>query len=146
MVILHCWHISPDHMFVCVAGQWLQWFLLVRFCIQQPPPFGSPAVWLACLHLPSPTVWSWWVTTRFLHPTNALKCSGKSSRSDWLLIWISPTKTSYMCFIWWWPKFTGLNTVFLLCLCSGPLGINVNIWRYMAQSHPSPRLWSLSSV
>ncbi len=73
---------SVSWSYICLLCQRLRWFLPVRFCIQQLRLPGPPTASQACLHRPSPTVWSWLVRTRSSHPTNAARCSGKSNRWD----------------------------------------------------------------
>lgn len=115
---------------VCILHQRLLWFLLVRFCTQHLPLRGPPTVCSACLHRPSPTVWSWWVVTRSLYPTSAARCSKKSSGWDAAAVQSSAFDSSV--------QRPGLNTLYLRCLYW--------MWRYTAPSRPSPSLWSLSWV
>lgn len=52
---------SPRPLFfvsVFLVPKRLQLFLPVRFCTPRPPLLGPPAASAACLHWPSPTVWS----------------------------------------------------------------------------------------
>lgn len=80
---------SSDHIFVSVLCQRVLWFRPVKFYTQQLLLPGRPTVLQACLHRPSPTVWSWWVMTRSSHPTNAARCSRRSNRWDLLVVQFS---------------------------------------------------------